>query len=314
MLSLPSVPPTSPRKVPTSAMLSRIVCQAMTGCCEAELGAQAGLGLHRPGLERRQRAGGAGELPDEHPLAQLRQPLAVALDRREQPRHLVAERHGDGLLQVAATDHRGVPVLAGEARQGRRDRGQLVVDQVERLADLQHRGGVGDVLGRGAPVAVLAEAVAAEGVDLVDHGDDGIADALGLPAQLDHVDLVEAAVADDLVGRLLRDDAELALHLGQGGLDVEVVLGPVLVGPDGAHLVGAEDALEDVGVDDGGRHGGSPIVRDVPGQCAARARVRRAARTTGRSIMRPSSWAAPGDAASAAEHASGPLDRLRGRA
>ena len=48
---------------------------------QAELGAQAGLGLHRPGLERRQRAGGAGELADEHPLAQLRQPLAVALDR-----------------------------------------------------------------------------------------------------------------------------------------------------------------------------------------------------------------------------------------
>ena len=144
--------------------------------------------------------------------------------RREQPRHLVAERDGDGLLQVAATDHRGVPVLAGEARQTGRDRGQLVVDQVERLPDLQHRGGVGDVLGRGAPVAVLAEAVTAEGVELVDHGDDRIADALGLPAQLDHVDLVEAAVADDLVGRLLRDDAELPLHLGQGGLDVEVVL------------------------------------------------------------------------------------------
>ena len=106
-------------------------------------------------------------------------------------------------------------------------------------------------------------------------------------------------MADDLVGRLLRDDAELGLDLGQGGLDVEVVLGPVLVGPDRAHLVGAEDALEDVGVDDGGRHGGSPILRNEPSQWAARVRVRRAARTTGRSIMRPSSWAAPGEAASA---------------
>jgi hypothetical protein len=33
MLSLPSVPPIRPRKVPTSAMLSRMVCQAITGCC-----------------------------------------------------------------------------------------------------------------------------------------------------------------------------------------------------------------------------------------------------------------------------------------
>ena len=31
MLSLPRVPPTSPRNAPTSAMLSRMVCQAITG-------------------------------------------------------------------------------------------------------------------------------------------------------------------------------------------------------------------------------------------------------------------------------------------
>ena len=60
--------------------------------------------------------------------------------------------------------------------------------------------------------------------------------------QLGHVDLVEPAVADDLVGRLLRDEAEPALDLGQRGFDVEVLLRAVLVGPDVAHLVAGDDA------------------------------------------------------------------------
>ena len=45
----------------------------------------------------------------------------------------------------------------------------------------------------------------------------------------------------------------------------------------------------------------------------ARCRVRCACSTTGRSIIRPSSWAAPGDAASAAQHAPRPVERLRAR-
>jgi hypothetical protein len=44
--------------------------------------------------------------------------------------------------------------------------------------------------------------------------------------------------------------------LASAGLDVEVLLRAVLVGPHLAHLVAGEDALEDGGVDDGGGHGG----------------------------------------------------------
>jgi hypothetical protein len=49
---------------------------------QAELGAQAGLRLHRAGLQRGQRARGAGELADQHALLQLGQALAVALRSR----------------------------------------------------------------------------------------------------------------------------------------------------------------------------------------------------------------------------------------
>ena len=106
----------------------------------------------------------------------------------------------------------------------RRSRSSSRVDEVQGLADLQHGGGVGDVLRGGAPVARTRRAVAAELVDLGDHAEDRVADALGLLAQLGQVDLVEVAVADDLLGGLGRDQPELALHLGQRGFDVEVLL------------------------------------------------------------------------------------------
>ena len=183
----------------------------------------------------------------------------MALDRRQQPGHLVAEGHGNGLLQVAAADHRRQAMCLRVLGHRRRDRRKFAIDDRQAFADLQHRGGVGDVLRGRAPVAVFAELVAAQRVELRHHAEDRVADALGLLAQLDHVDLVEPAVADDLVGGLLRNQAQAALHLGQRGFDVEVLLRAVLVGPDVAHLVAGEDALEDGGVDDGGGHGEFPL-------------------------------------------------------
>ena len=79
---------------------------------EAQFLHQAGLGFHRTGLQRSERAGRAGELSHQHPRAQLREALAMALDGRQQARHLVAEGHRNRLLQVAAADHRRVTMLA----------------------------------------------------------------------------------------------------------------------------------------------------------------------------------------------------------
>ena len=62
------------------------------------------------------------------------------------------------------------------------------------------------------------------------------------------------------------------------------------------------------GVDDGGGHGGLLSMVDGWFRRRPRCRVRCACSTTGRSIMRPSSCAAPGDAASAAQHAPRPVE------
>ena len=57
-------------------------------------------------------------------------------------------------------------------------------------------------------------------------------------------------------------------------------------------------------------HGGVSFGWWIGVQAPARCSVRCACSTTGRSTMRPSSWAAPGDAASAAQHAPRPVERL----
>ena len=169
----------------------------------------------------------------------------MAQHRGQDRRHLVAERHRNRLLQVAAPDDRRVAVALGESRERTRDRLQLGVDDREPLADLQHGRGVGDVLRGGAPVAVFAELVAAQRVQLRDDTQDRIADALRLRAELLHVDLADVAVADDFVGGLLRNDAEPALHDGERPLDVDVLLRAILVGPDAAHRLAAEEVAED---------------------------------------------------------------------
>ena len=175
----------------------------------------------------------------------------MALDAGQDAGHLVAKSNGRGLLQIAAADDGRVAVRFGQLGQRVRNIFQVGFDQRQAFTDLQHGGGVGDVLRGRAPVAVLAELVSAVGVDLVDHGNDGVADLLGLGFELGPVDLAELAVFDDLFGSFFGDDAELALHLGQRAFDVEVFGGAVLVTPDMAHGCVAEHVAEDLGVNDG---------------------------------------------------------------
>ena len=82
---------------------------------------------------------------------------------------------------------------------------QIGFDQRQALADLQHGCRVGDDLRGRAPVSVLARLVPAIYIDLVDDGDDGVADLLGLGLEFGPVDLVDSAVFDDVVGGFLRD-------------------------------------------------------------------------------------------------------------
>ena len=180
----------------------------------------------------------------------------MAFDSRKNAGHLVAKGNGCGLLQVAAADDGRIAVVLGQLGQRGGDVLQIRFDERQAFADLQHGGRVGDVLRGGTPVAIFTQAVFAGGVDLVHHSDDGVTNGLGFGFQLGPIDLLKIAVFDDFCGGLGRDDAQLALHLGQGAFDVQVFGGAVFVRPNLAHGGIAEDVAENFAVNDGSGHGG----------------------------------------------------------
>src|SRR6478752_3456002 len=119
----------------------------------------------------------------------------MALDGSEVRSHLVAKRHGNRLLEIAATHDGGIAIAARKTGKCRGNPCKLSVDDRQTFADLQDRRSVGDVLRRRAPMTVFAQLVTAQRIELRNHAKDRIADALGLLPQLVHVDLTEVAVA-----------------------------------------------------------------------------------------------------------------------
>ena len=117
---------------------------------------------------------------------------------------------------------------------------------------MQHGRCVGDVLRGRTPVAILAQFVFATGIDVVDHGNDGVTDLLGFGFQLDPVDGTEFAVLHDLFSGFLGDYSQLALYFGQCPFNVQILGGAVLVRPDVAHGRVTEHVAENFGIDDGG--------------------------------------------------------------
>ena len=196
---------------------------------EPELAHQFGLHFEAAAAERRERAGGAAELADQHPRTQLLEALLVPPERGEDGRHLVAEGDRHGLLQIAAPGHRRIAVSARDAAEGVGDRVDIRFDQGERLADLQHRGAVGHVLGGGAPMAPFTVPVAAERYQLLHHRQHRIADALGVLLQPDKIDFAGVAMADDFLRGRRRDDAEARLRPRQRRREVEIFLHAVRV-------------------------------------------------------------------------------------
>ena len=125
----------------------------------------------------------------------------------------------------------------------------MALDQIERLADLHDRCAVGDVLGRGAPMTPLAEAVAAQADELLHHRQDRIPDPLRLGFELAEIDFGHIAMPTDLLGSLFRDDAEPRLPARQRRLEIEILLHAVFVGKDLPHGRRRENVAEHRGID-----------------------------------------------------------------
>src|SRR5450759_3531668 len=238
---LPQVPVTRPRKQPTSAMRSRTVCQEISGWPSLS-------SLHSSTCTF------SPSLPsaDSVPAAPPNSPTST--------RGLSSARRCVWRSKAPSK----VAIFFGECGQRVGDGVDLLLENVERFADLHDGGGVGDVLGGGAPVAPFAEPALAQLDELLDHREHRVADALGRLLELGHVDVLGVAVAHDLGGGVFRDDAELALRARQRRLEIEIFLHPVLVREHVPHRGRGENIAEHRGIED--RRGHSDLLRDGSGR------------------------------------------------
>src|SRR5215472_16138600 len=184
------------------------------GLSKAKFLHQGSLDFETAIAERRQCPGSAAELADQNAGTQLIQTLEVALEPGQIGRNLVAERDRYCLLEIAAARHRRVAMPFGQCRKRIRDRHEIGLNEIQRFADLQDRGGVRDVLGGGTPMTPLAEAVPAQGNELLHDRQHRIADAFGLSFELAEIVLGDRTMTKNLLTRILRNDAQARLGAG----------------------------------------------------------------------------------------------------
>jgi hypothetical protein len=98
-------------------------------------------------------------------------------------------------------------------------------------------------------MAILAEICTTELDELLKDPENRIADPLRLLLEFLEVDIFYLSLLGDLGCCFGRDDAEISLSSRERCFDIEVVLRAVLIRPDAAHWLRAEDVAEDGRID-----------------------------------------------------------------
>ena len=155
----------------------------------------------------------------------------------------------------------------------RAQRGDIVFDDFQPVAQLQHQGGVHDVLRGRAPMHVAA-GLAALSCDLLHQRQDRIADDIGLAAQQIEVERGNLGPSRDRLRRLRRDHGAARLGLRQRDFDLGVARDQAKIGKHLAHGGRAEGIAEQDGIEDGGRgrergHGAHRLRLDGDGASVA---------------------------------------------
>ena len=223
-----------------------------TGTREAELFAERLLDLEPLVAERRQRAGGAGELPDQHTRFQFLQPFGVAIEHCQPDRGLVAERHRQRLLQMGATGHWRIAVALRQIGQDTAQVSDIVFNDLKARAQLQHHRCIHDILGGRAPVQIAACLAALPG-DLMHQRQDRIADSVGLTAQQIEIQRRHIGPFRDLLRSVPRNHAAARLGFCQRDLDLGIAGNQAEVRKHLAHRRSAESIAEQDEVEDSGR-------------------------------------------------------------
>ena len=205
--------------------------------------------LHRDALraERRERGRGAAELQHDRTLARRSEPRAMTIDRRERRRELQAERNRQRLLKPCATgeNRRAMHARLPRQRVGK-TRGALV-DQLERVTQLEHETGVDDVLAGRAPVHVAPRGRMRRRDarrELRDQRNREIARIARRGRHPREIEIVGAAATADRVGGVERNDADGRFGARERRLEVEHPLNAHAVGKSLPHRIRREEEVE----------------------------------------------------------------------
>jgi hypothetical protein len=134
---------------------------------------------------------------------------------------LVAEGGGQGVLAMRAAGDGRVGRAFGKIGHRREQFPDLAEKDRMRLAQHQQVAGLGDVLGRRAPMHPTAVRLADHAAELPDQRHDGVAGACEALVDALAVEQRELRLGSDRLGCFGGDDAQLGLRPCQSGLDVE---------------------------------------------------------------------------------------------
>jgi len=202
---------------------------------EAEQAADRGLHWRALLAERGPGAGAAAQHGDEEARCRLAQALDVAQQLVDPHGDLVAERRRHCVLAMRAAGHRHVGGAFRKVGHGGENFTDLAQDDRVGLPQHQKVAGLGDVLGRRAPMDPAAVRLADDAAELPHQRHQGVAGAGETFVDLFAVHQLEPRLGRDRLGRRRRNDAELGLGAGQRHLDVEPGLPAVLQAVERAH-------------------------------------------------------------------------------
>ena len=123
---------------------------------QAEFLAEQFLHFQAAFADRCESARGAGKFADQNPRLGLLAALDMPIDGGKPDRRLVAEDDRKRLLQMGPARHRRVAIFQCQAGETIAQLSEIPNNDIQRGPDLEHIGGVHDVLCGGAPMHIAA--------------------------------------------------------------------------------------------------------------------------------------------------------------
>ncbi len=189
-------------------------------------------------VERRQRTDRIAELQHQRLAPQPAQPLARACERRRIARELEPERHWQRMLHAVAPDRSGAAMTSGECGEAVDGAVEVGEQDIDSGTQLEHQGGVEDVLGARSPAHVGGGGgvgLGHLGGERVDERDGDVAGRDRLLAQRFNIVALHLGGIGDLIGGKRRHEADGGFRAGERHNEIQHALQARAIVEDSAH-------------------------------------------------------------------------------